>query len=369
MSKIPVVDLFAGAGGLGLGVLKAGGDLRLSVEISHIACETLRANTGFHTGEVLESDVRLLNGDDLRRLAGLGRHDPLIIAGGPPCQPFSKAAYWTDPGDDSKYRRARAQGKDARKPEPISKPRPDTRRSLLWEFFRLIQESRAEAFLLENVPSILHPRNKATFMNFKNTVESAGFKTSLVKANAVEYGIPQKRERVFLLAIRGEKPVVPEQTHAKDGLRHLYRQPPVTTGEVLEPFGGEEYFEPEEVVAGKWAEHLRSVPPGMNYKALTEWAGHPNPTFVAETRFWSFLLKLHPELPSWTIAATPGPWTGPFHWGSRRLRTPELAALQGFPAGYSFKGNRRERVCQIGNAIPPLLAAKMLEGVIKTMNG
>jgi len=107
----------------------------------------------------------------------------------------------------------------------------------------------------------------------------------------------------------------------------------------------------------------------MNYKAHTAWSGHPNPAFVTETRFWNFLLKLSPNLPSWTIAASPGPWTGPFHWESRRLRTPELAALQSFPIGYKFQGSRRERVKQIGNAVPPLLAKKMLEKTIAKING
>ena len=100
------------------------------------------------------------------------------------------------------------------------------------------------------------------------------------------------------------------------------------------------FVEPEEVVRGA-GRSTRAVPPGWNYKPHTAWAGHPNPTFVTETRFWNFLLKLSPDLPSWTIPASPGPWTGPFHWESRRLRTPELAALQGFPDGYVFAGSRR----------------------------
>jgi DNA (cytosine-5)-methyltransferase 1 len=123
------------------------------------------------------------------------------------------------------------------------------------------------------------------------------------------------------------------------------------------------------VVEGRWAEHLRTVPPGWNYKAHTAWGGHPNPTFVTETRFWNFLLKLSPDLPSWTIPANPGPWTGPFHWDSRRLRTPELAALQGFPGGYVFCGTRRERVRQIGNAAPTQLSAVMTRAVVAAILG
>jgi DNA (cytosine-5)-methyltransferase 1 len=91
--------------------------------------------------------------------------------------------------------------------------------------------------------------------------------------------------------------------------------------------------------------------------------------FEAETRFWTFLLKLSPSLPSWTIQANPGPWVGPFHWSSRRLRTVELAALQTFPRGYNFAGKRRDVVRQIGNAVPPLLAQRMIEPLLKALSG
>ena len=129
-------------------------------------------------------------------------------------------------------------------------------------------------------------------------------------------------------------------------------------------FAGDEYAEDGEQVAGRWATHFESIPPGSNYKFHTAWADHPDPTFLTETRFWNFLLKLHPDLPAWTIAANPGPWTGPFHWANRRLRTAELAALQGFPDGYVFVGGRRDRVRQIGNAVPPGLAAVMVRQVL-----
>ena len=94
---------------------------------------------------------------------------------------------------------------------------------------------------------------------------------------------------------------------------------------------------------------------------------HPNPTFEAESRFWNFLLKLHPEKQSWTVAASPGPWTGPFHWETRRLRTPELAAIQSFPEGYRFAGSRRDRVKQIGNAVPPKMAAAVIAKVLEAI--
>ena len=109
------------------------------------------------------------------------------------------------------------------------------------------------------------------------------------------------------------------------------------------------------------------VPPGKNYIALTySINGKPlSSKFKKGKRFWSFLLKLHPNMPSWTISAQPGPWVGPFHWKSRRLRVPEIAAIQTFPIDYKFAGNRRSIQKQIGNAVPPLLGKKMIEHLIK----
>ncbi len=360
---VPTVDLFAGAGGLGLGVMAAGADLRLLVDCDHIACETLRKSANHHHGTVLEADVASLTGADLRRFGGLSKRDPLLIVGGAPCQPFSKAAYWTDPGDEARYRRARARGKKVKRPTAPVKARPDPRRSLVAEFWRLVAESRADAFIFENVPSIMHPRNMPELKRLLRAAEAAGFKYTLARVNAVDFGVPQRRLRVFVLAARKVAPKVPSATHGKD------RRSPATTGEALAPYADISFFEPEEVVSGRWAEHLRTIPPGWNYKAHTAWGGHRNPTFETETRFWSFLLKLHPDLPSWTIAANPGPWVGPFHWDSRRLRTVELAALQAFPFGYQFAGNRREKVRQIGNAVPPLLAERMVEPVLNVLNG
>ena len=349
---VPVIGLFSGIGGLEIGCTKAGGDVRIAVDNDPRCCETLRANPDFHKGLILQTDVETLSGRHLRKQAGLSKGDPLLIVGGPPCQAFSKNAYWTDPGADAAFRRARARGEKGKRPG-IPPTRPDERRSLVDEFWRLVFEAAADAFLFENVPSIDHPRFRTYLERLIRAAESAKYRISLVRANAVQYGVPQKRQRIFVLGMRGETPTPPDPTHAESReSSDFFLLRPNTAGPALAPFAGPEFFEPEEVVEGRWAQHLYEVPAGWNYKAHTAWGGHPDPSFETETRFWQFLLKLHPDLPSWTIAANPGPWTGPFHWDSRRLRTPELAALQAFPRGYQFVGSRRERVRQIGNAVP-----------------
>ncbi|MGO6725637.1 DNA cytosine methyltransferase [Rhizobium leguminosarum bv. viciae] len=359
-----VIDLFAGAGGLSVGAHLSGASVKASFEIDAHCVATLNANPKYH-GEVVKADVSLLTGGDMRKVAGLGTDDPLIVVGGPPCQPFSKAAYWTEKGDDAAYRRARSQGIKVEKPAAPTEVKEDARRGLVGEYLRLITEANADGFVFENVPSIKHPRNKPLYDWFVHSARAAGYEITEFVARSVSFGVAQTRERVTVLGAKKRAPLAPVETHsvtAEDG-----RQPAVTAREALDGFEGDAFFEPEEVVAGRWAKHLAEVPPGWNYKALTEWAGHPNPAFVAETRFWNFLLKLSPDRPSWTIAASPGPWTGPFHWNDRRLRTPELAALQGFPRDYEIKGSRRERVRQMGNAVPVPMAAALVNSVLEAV--
>ena len=368
-SKVPIIDLFAGAGGIGVGAVLAGGDLRLSVEMDGVCCKTLALNKKVHPGEIVQADVTSVDGASLRRRAGLRKDDRLVIVGGPPCQPFSKAAYWLDPGDDSRYRRARARGQRAEKPAPITTARPDERRTLVEVFMDRVAEAGADGFVFENVVSITHPRNRHLLATLLERAAEYKYETTFIKANAVEYGVPQLRERVFILGARKTAPVAPAKTHhlpdvAPNGLREA-----VTAGDALAGLDAPRFAEPEEVVRGTWEKEFREVPPGWNYKFLSEWAGHPRPVFEAETRFWNFLLKLAPDRPSWTIAANPGPWIGPFHWHDRRLRIVEMAALQAFPEGYVFAGSRREKVRQVGNAAPPLLLKHMIRAVLDAVEG
>jgi DNA (cytosine-5)-methyltransferase 1 len=365
---VPVIDLFAGAGGFGVAAESAGASVRLSVELDPVACITLKANAK-DGHRVHEADVTECTGRGLRRRAGLMMADPLIVVGGAPCQPFSKAAYWVEEGADAAWRRDRARGIVRMKPAAPESARPDTRRSLVEHFARLVIESKADGFVFENVAAIQHPRNRPMLDGLVRDTAAAGYQTTVVKALASDFGVAQHRERVFVLGSRTCPPEAPRPTHDGRGRGLPELAPAATAGEACAPFGGPEFFEPEEVVRGRWAEHLEAIPPGWNYKFHTAWAGHPRPAFVAEERFWNFLLVLDPDRPSWTIPAHPGPWVGPFHWTHRRLRTPELAALQGFPRDYEFAGTRRERVRQLGNAVPPPLAAAMVGQVLATLSG
>ena len=103
-------------------------------------------------------------------------------------------------------------------------------------------------------------------------------------------------------------------------------------------------------------ELLKLIPPGDNYLYFTEKRGYPNPIFKWKSRYWTFLLKLGQDRPSWTIQASFSNNQGPFHWKNRFLRISEIKRLQTIDDDYEILGNFQEQWRQIGNAVPTLLA-------------
>ncbi len=342
--KIVAVSLFSGAGGLDVASFMAGVPVVSSTDFDADCIQTLRMNDLYKDSEIIHGDLHEINSQVFMDIVNRTPHDKFIVIGGAPCQPFSKAGYWV--------------GNNTRR--GINDPRA----TLVDEYLRVVTDLHPDGFVFENVESLLHPTNKVIVERFIEIIVEHGYKYKIVKANALDYGVSQKRKRLFIIGTTGEfKAEEPRKTHCppkectKTGLL-----PYVSVGEVIAGFNGPEYFEPEEKTeGGTYYMDLCEVPPGMNYKALTAWYGYPNPKFVADKRFWSFLLKLSPDMPSWTITAQPGPWVGPFHWDNRRLRVPEIAAIQSFPKGYKFFGSRRSVQKQIGNAVPSLMGKAMIE--------
>jgi DNA (cytosine-5)-methyltransferase 1 len=101
---------------------------------------------------------------------------------------------------------------------------------------------------------------------------------------------------------------------------------------------------------------LQLVPPGENYLYFTAERGHPSPKFKWRSRYWSFLLKLSPNRPSWTIQASHSNNMGPFHWKNRFLRISEIKRIQTFDDNYKLDGSFKDQWRLIGNAVPPKMA-------------
>ena len=337
-SNVQAISFFSGCGGLDIGAQMAGAKIISTLDFEPATVETVKANEFFKFAEHKCDDIRNITGKDYSVLLRNSNPDKLIIVGGPPCQPFSKAGYWiTNEKRKAVY----------------------DERNMVGEYLRIIEEIRPDGFLLENVESILHPTNKAAVEYIEERITRMGYHFVRILANALEYGIPQKRKRVIFLASRNPISGQPQKLPLEEVEK-------VNVLDWIGRFDKPELSEVEESTEGKTYDiELSAVPPGHNYIALSARDNYPKPKFVANKRFWNFLLKLHPLQPSWTIAAQPGPWVGPFHWNNRRLRVQEVAAIQTFPMDYKFVGSKRTIQKQIGNAVPSLLGEKFVEHLIK----
>lgn len=341
VSELRAISLFSGAGGLDLGVERAGYRITVSVDHDRDSCETVRAN--FPGAAVLHGDIRRFTTEEILAAGGLTPGEAALLVGGPPCTPFSKSGYWLE------YKRV---GRD---PEA----------SLLDHYLRVLDEARPQAFLLENVFGLAYKNHNAPwFEKLLTTCRHLGYHVAQRVILAADYGVPQRRQRVFVMGSLEGEPEFPAATHSgphetrtqwdESLLRH------VTTLEAIGDLSGrDDLAEPDEHVNGRYGHLLPEIPPGDNYLFYTEKRGHPAPLFKWRSRFWSFLLKLDPDQPSPTIQAQPGPYVGPFHWENRRLRLAEIKRLQTFPDDYEIVGSRRSGQKQIGNAVPPLLAEQI----------
>lgn len=358
MARRPLTafSLFAGAGGLDIGIERAGYKVLYAVENDPVAVETVNLNrAGFFPDlpETQPLDITSLEPERLMREIGLHKGQADLLVGGPPCVAFSKSGFHLE------YKR---QGRDPRA-------------SLLDDYLRFLEALKPTAFLMENVFGLAYKNQSAAFFNrLAAGIRKLGYSLSYEILNAADYGVPQNRQRLFVIGARNGRPLsFPRPTHwgeherrARPADAHL-RLPHITARQALKGLRTEQ--EPGEEVAGRYGHLLPGIPPGENYLHYTAERGHPKPLFKWRSRYWTFLLKLDPERPASTIQGQPGPYVGPFHWDNRRLRVPELKRLQGFPDDYQFAGNRRSIQLQVGNSVPPPLGAVVAQAVRDQLEG
>lgn len=344
MSRPTVISLFSGAGGIDYGLEVAGFETAVALELDHDCCETLRANRPW---AVIERSVFDVSTDEILSAGGLKKRHVDLLVGGPPCQPFSKAGYWSR-GDSLR----------------LDDPRAHT----LSAYMRVVEETLPRAFLLENVEGLAFAGKdeglRLLFDQIKkiNKATASHYQPVVKVMSAAEHGVPQLRERVFMIASRDgtkfEFPL-PRFRSPEEHEPSLFSSPlPIfrTAWDALADVGPEPGEELE--VRGKWGDLLPSIPEGNNYLHHTD-RGAGLPLFGWRRRYWSFLLKLAKAKPSWTIQAQPGPAIGPFHWANRRLSMRELCRLQTFPDDVRITGGRTSQQRQLGNAVPSLLAEVM----------
>jgi DNA (cytosine-5)-methyltransferase 1 len=350
-----VVSLFSGCGGLDYGFEKAGFNVIFFNDSDSHCCTTLRLNK---KENVIEFPIEQVSTEEVKKIVGSSESAIDILVGGPPCQPFSKSAYWSK-GDTLR----------------MDDPRTDT----LDDYFRFIEELRPKVFLLENVHGLNYNGKEEGFQYILkriseiNSRHNTNYLPSWRVLNVADYGVPQLRVRFFLIAERaGRTFVFPQPTYAatKEIQQSLFgtkaKQSYVTAWEAIGHIPDDKTQRLK--VGGKWADLLPSIPEGENYLWHTDRKGGL-PLFGWRARYWSFLLKLAKVSPSWTIQAQPGSAIGPFHWKNRKLSWQEMAAIQTFPQEFKIKGPRAEIQRQIGNAVPSLMAEVLARAIAEQFFG
>lgn len=341
-----LISLFTGAGGLDLGFEAAGFETAVAVEFDRDCAETILANRDW---PLIPRDIHQVSSSEILSRARLREGDADALIGGPPCQPFSKSGYWAS-GDTLRL--------------------DDSRAGTLEAYLRVLRDTLPKTYLLENVEGLIYRGKSEGLGLLERTIgeinrdRGVAYSFEVRKLNAAHYGVPQLRERVFVVGDRsGASFSFPKATHSDPDKAELLGKPAFTTA--WDAIGDLEGETSEELrVRGKWADLLPSIPEGKNYLWHTE-RGGGFPLFGWRRRYWSFLLKLAKRLPSWTLQAQPGPATGPFHWSNRRLSSKELCRLQAWPGDFKVCQPISVAQKQLGNAVPAALAEALARSMLK----
>ena len=333
-----VISLYTGAGGLDYGIEAAGFNTAVAIEMDKWCCKTLRHNRNW---PVIEDKIENVASEIILKTAKLKKGEAGLLIGGPPCQPFSKSGYWRD-GDAKR----------------LNDPRANT----LYQYMRVLEDTLPHSFILENVFGLAYKGKDEGLRYLQTTIAEINernntnytFKWKVI--NTASFGVSQIRERVFIIGSRDgfEFDFPKPRFFPKDDnnlMLELKGKTYRTAWDAIGDLVPENETHHESEVGGKWGALLPSIPPGENYLWHTE-RGKGQPLFKWRSRYWSFLLKLHPDKPSWTIQAQPGTAIGPFHWNNRRLTMREMARIQTFPDDVEILGGNSNVQKQIGNAVP-----------------
>ena len=395
---IKVLDLFAGAGGFGLGFRLAGYDVFCSVEIDQWAAHTLIENKPA-SSTVINDDITKFKTKETILKACNGQL-PEVIIGGPPCQGFSHAG-------------------PAHKRDP-----KDPRNTLFIDFARWVNFLRPKIFVMENVKGILSRKNAdgvKVIDIIRSTFHEIGYELTVWKLNAANYGVPQIRERVFIVGncinLNLEPPPITHKLPKQNSQGEQPIKKAIKSWDALSDLpklkasaGKEEasYTLVPKTDYQLWArqnsnlvynhvamnhtqrvvERFRTIQwrqTGLDVTDKHKAKKRSGNGALSEAEYRSNHRRIHPKQPSFTIPAQfYSSFIHPFQ--HRNITAREAARLQSFPDWYRFMGKRTvisssllkktgrhsenhlSQYNQIGNAVPPLLAKVIAEQLIKYLD-
>lgn len=386
------IDLFAGAGGLSEGLKRAGFQSLYSNEISMRYAQTYRCN---HPATQVDSrDIREVSAVDVRRRLGVAIGELDLIAGGPPCQGFSINA-----------------------PKRSS---DDRRNHLFREYLRFVEEFQPRVVMIENVPGMVSYEGGATLEAILRSLEVLGYSADVRILYAPHFGVPQMRWRTIIIGARNgvepsgmfptpmhRAPVrvnftsqfagrnivalhdsmeLPSHVTVRDAIDDLpvlgngeighafkpYRTAPQNAYQVLMREDSDAVSCHEAARLGQInLQRLAHIPPGGNWTNIPEAMLPKGMRRARRSDHTKRYGRVDPEGLASTILTKCDPhWGAYFHYSQERVFTVrEAARLQSFPDTYVFCGSRGEQYEQVGNAVPPLLAAAVGCSIRQALNG
>jgi DNA (cytosine-5)-methyltransferase 1 len=326
------VSLFSGAGGLDIGLERAGLEAASLCELETVFCRTLEANAGwehsdgrsyFKSAQIVNADIREVSARDLFVGSSLD-----LLVGGPPCQAFSSS------------------GKQLSVLDP--------RGALVSEFYRLVDELKPRMFLFENVRGLVTARDRrgepgGVILELIRILESSGYSCRAALLNSADFGSYQRRVRCFIVGSRrGSAPVYPTPEFQKNA--GLFGKEWRSLGEFLEEHAEidrSEFVYP----SADLARMLSGIPSGSGLKSPGK-AEATRPSGHWGYRQGTFIADL--SLPARTVTGSASQdwirWKGEL----RRLSFREVKLLQGFTDDWEFRGTKAQRYKQVGNAVPTM---------------
>jgi len=377
MSRPIGIDLFAGAGGLSLGFEQAGFDVVAAVEIDPVHAAVHEYN--FPECAVIPRSVTDLTGSQIRAAAKIGSRKVDVVFGGAPCQGFSLIG---------------------------QRALDDPRNSLVKDFVRIVRELDADHFVFENVKGLTVGKHKKFLEEIIQEFKDAGYDVleNWKVLNAFEHGVPQDRQRLFLLGSKkGLKvPEYPSPSTSKPGSAERGLPSAPTCFDALNDLPDAERFKQlqfsDEVSVGKWGK-ASEYGKAMRCETSDSWVygyqrkWNPNlltssmrseHTEISRLRFASTkpgdvepisrFFRLPPDGVSNTLRAgtdsARGAFTSPrpihYKW-NRCVTVREMARLHGFPDWFRFNETKWHGARQIGNAVPPPLARAVAAQILEAM--